>query len=107
MAKRKTPKKEKILDFKPRPEKINQQHLAKLQSHIRTMDQLIMQIGHAELQKHHTLKGMEGIQKTIEELRVQFKKEYGTDNINIDDGTIAYPPENLNPEENGETNKED
>ena len=96
MAKRKTPK---VKDL--RPEKINEQQLAKLQSHIKTIDQLTMQIGHVELQKHHTLRSMEGIQQTIETLRAEFIKEYGTDNINIQDGTIAYP------EENGEINQKD
>ena len=102
MAKRKTPKVEDL-----RPKKINDQQLAKLQSHIKTIDQLTMQIGHVEMQKHHTLKGMDNIQQTIEVLRAEFMKEYGTDNINIQDGVIAYPPENLNPEENGETDKKD
>ena len=107
MAKRKTPKTEKVIDLTPKAEKINEQQLAKLQSHIKTMEQLTMQIGHAEVQKYHTIKGMESIQQTLEILRAEFIKEYGTDNINIQDGTISYPPENLNPEENGETNKED
>tara|TARA_R100000963_G_scaffold29932_1_gene21182 strand:- start:3 stop:293 length:291 start_codon:yes stop_codon:yes gene_type:complete len=96
MAKRKTPK---VKDL--RPEKINEQQLAKLQSHIKTIDQLTMQIGHVEMQKYHTLKGMESVQQTIEILRAEFIKDYGTDNINIQDGTIAYP------EENGEINQED
>ena len=49
---------------------------------------------------HGLLKGMESIQTELDLLRQEFKKEYGTDNVNIQDGTIKYP-------ENGEVNKED
>ena len=47
------------------------------------------------------------IQGDVDTLRDDFKKEYGTDNINIQDGTIGYPQDDPNPEENGETDKED
>ena len=40
-------------------------------------------------------------------MRGEFLEKYGTDNINIQTGEIAYPEENPNPEENGEINKED
>ena len=40
-------------------------------------------------------------QKNIEVMRKEFKEEYGTDEINLQDGTINYPLEN------GETNKKD
>ena len=58
----------------------------------------------------------------IDEHRAKFQEKYGTDNINIQTGVIAYPPEedenqdqtpNLeenptqNIQENGETDKED
>ena len=39
-------------------------------------------------------------------MRKDFYKEYGTDNINIQDGTIGYPEESNSPE-NGETDKKD
>ena len=99
MAKRKTPKVKNL-----RPEKINEQQLGKLQATIKSMDQLTLQIGHAEVQKYHTIKGMENIQQTLEILRAEFIKEYGTDNINIQDGTISYPEEATDLEENNEVN---
>jgi hypothetical protein len=37
----------------------------------------------------------------IAKLQEEFQKEYGTFDINIEDGTINYP------KENGEVNKED
>ena len=103
MAKRKTPKKEKIVALKP--EKINEQELSQLQATIKTVDQLTNDVGRMEVRKYALMKAMENMQRRVESMREDFKKKYGTDNINIQDGTISY--ENTNPEENGEVNKED
>ena len=46
------------------------------------------------------------VQDKIQNMRNDYFKEYGTDNINIQDGTITYP-ENPNPQEDGETDKKD
>ena len=60
-----------------------------------------------EIKKYALVKALENVQNDIQEMRNDFIKEYGTDNINIQDGTISYPPENPNPEGNGETDKKD
>ena len=123
MAKRKTPKTEKVIDLTPKAEKIDEQELAKLQATIKTIDSLTVDVGRIEVQKYGLMKAMGNVQQDIETMRQEFNDKYGTDNINIQDGTIGYPPENPNPEgnqtpnpeenptqitqENGETNKED
>ena len=107
MAKRKTPKAEKVIDLTPKPEKITDAQLNKVQATVRTMDQLTMELGRMDVQKHGLLKGLEDIQTELDVLREDFNKQYGTDNINIQTGAIAYPPENPNTEGNGETDKED
>ena len=123
MAKRKTPKAEKVIDLTPKAEKIDEQELAKLQATIKTIDSLTVDVGRMEVQKYGLMKAMGNVQQDIETMRQEFNDKYGTDNINIQDGTIGYPPENPNPEgnqtpnpeenptqitqENGETNKED
>ena len=107
MAKRKTPKAEKVIDLTPKPDKITDVQLNKVQSTVRTMDSVIMELGRMAVQRHGTLKGLENIQIELDNLREELKKEYGTDNINVQDGTIGYPPENPNPKENGKTDKED
>ena len=84
-----------------KPEKVDEQELARLQSSIKTIDQLTHEVGTIEIRKHALMKAMESVQRRIEAFRQEFFKEYGTDNINIQDGTITYP------EENGEVNKED
>jgi len=101
MAKRKTPKAEKIVDLKPKAEKISEQELNSLQATIKTIDKLTVDIGRMEIQKYSLMKAMENIQQNIETIRQGFNSKYGTDNINIQDGTIGYT------EDNGEINKKD
>ena len=89
-----------------KPEKINDQELAQLQSAIKTIDNLTAEVGGIEVRKHSLLKAMESVHSRLEAQRVNIQKEYGTDNINLQDGTISYPETNVNPS-NGEVNKED
>ena len=100
MAKRKTPKAEKVIDLTPKAEKINEQQLAKLQATIKSMDQFTSDIGRMEVQKQGLIKAMDRLSNDINTMRIEFAKEYGTDDINIHDGTINY-------QENGEVNQED
>ena len=89
-----------------KPEKINDQELAQLQSAIKTIDNLTAEVGGIEVRKHSLLKAMESVHSRLEAQRVNIQKEYGTDNINLQDGTIYYPETNVTPN-NGEVNKED
>ena len=84
-----------------KPEKIDEQELAQLQSSVKTIDQLTHEVGTIEVRKHALMKAMEQVQTRIEQTRVHLNTKYGTDNISIQDGVINYP------EENGEVNKED
>ena len=88
-----------------KPEKIDQNELNNLQATIRTTDKLTDDVGRLELQKYALLKAMEGIQENISDIRKSFVKKYGTDNINIQTGEIAYPDETPNTQENGETDR--
>jgi hypothetical protein len=106
MAKRKTPKAEKVINLAPKPEKITDQELNKLQSTIKTIDHVTVDIGNLEVKKYGLLKALENVQNDIQEMRGEFYKEYGTDNINIQTGEISYPEE-PNTSENGEADKED
>ena len=107
MAKTETTKKEKLVDLNPKPEKITEVELNKLQSSIKTIDHLVADIGQMSLRKYSLMKAMDKIQNDLEILRKDFQDKYGTDNINIQEGTITYQTENPNPPENGETNKKD
>ena len=108
MAKTKTPKAEKVIDLTPKAEKITEQELAKLQATIKTMDQLTGEVGVMEVRKYSMMRAMDQIQGNIEKLRSEFRDKYGTDNVNIQEGTITYPENNeTNQKENGEINKKD
>ena len=85
MAKRKTPK---VKDL--RPEKITEAQLKKTQQTIQTLDYLQMELGKADVKKYGILKGIENIQTELDLMRQEYKKEYGTDNISLEDGTIKY-----------------
>ena len=91
-----------------KPEKISENQLARLQSTIKTVDQLTNEVGQIEVRKYNLLKAMETVQARIETLRKEFSEEYGTDNINIQDGTITYsdttPNPGINPNPNIVTN---
>ena len=67
MGKRKTPKKDRIVDLSPKPEKIESQELIKLQSLIKGINKAQAQIGMIEVQKHSAL-------HDIMEMRKIFKK---------------------------------
>ena len=101
MAKRKTPKADKVIDLKPKAEKITDKELNLLQSTIKTVEHFTNDIGRLEIQKNILIQALTPHQKNIEVMRKEFNEEYGTDEINIQDGTINYPPEN------GETDKKD
>ena len=97
MAKRKTPK----VDLKPRAEKITDQQLERLQKAVAGVNKAKNDIGGLEIQKHSIVGIVNELSNIITELRTEFKNDYGTDDINIQDGSINYS------KENGEVNKED
>ena len=94
-------KKEKIIDLKPKAEKINEEQLKKVQETINNMNRSQLEIGSVELRKHELMHGIAGLKDELALMQKEFEKEYGTFDINISDGTINYP------KENGEVNKKD
>ena len=102
MAKRKTPKGEKIVDLKPKAEKITEEQLKELRSVVTNLNRAQMDIGSIEVRKHEALHAVLQMQMLIEEMRKRFKDEYGSDDINIADGTIKY-----NENDTNEANKKD
>ena len=94
-------KDKEVIDLTPKPEKLTENELARLQATVKTVDQLTHEVGTIEVRKHALMKAMESVQIRIEAIRVELKDQYGTDNISIQDGTINHQ------EENCEANKED
>ena len=91
-------KKEELVDLKP--EKVTDEQLTKIQKIVSNINQAQMEVGRYEAGKHtllHTIQVLQGELKLVQD---ELEKQYGTVNINIEDGTIKYP-------ENGEANKKD
>lgn len=100
MAKRKTPKADKVVDLKPRAERISNEQLQKAQGLINAVNRAQMDLGILETRKHGLLHDVATVQDQLTVMQGTFEKEYGTANINIQDGTINY-------EEDAETDKKD
>ena len=96
MAKRKTPK---VKDL--RPEKITDEQLKKVQDTVNAMNRTQMEIGQLETRKHELVHNIAVVKDGLAALQSEFEKEYGTIDVNIQDGTINYPPDN------GKTDKKD
>ena len=86
-------KKEKIVDLKPKAEKITEDQLKKVQETINNINRLQMELGMLETRKHAMLHSITGIQEKLALMQTEFEKEYGTSDINIQDGTINYKDE--------------
>ena len=73
--------------------KITNDELNKVQSIINNINRAQLEIGSFESKKHNMLHHVNSLQEELNKLQVIFKKNYGTDDINIQDGTINYKKE--------------
>ena len=83
-----------------KPEKITDEQLKKVQDTVNNMNRAQLEIGSMEVRKHEIMHQIAGLRDELTLLQTEFDKEYGTFDINIQDGTINYP-------DNGETDKKD
>ena len=83
-----------------KPEKITDKQLKKVQDTVNNINRAQLEIGSVELKKHEMMHQIAGLRDELTLLQTEFDKEYGTFDINIQDGTINY-------KEDGEVNKED
>ena len=90
MAKVKTPKKEKMVDLKPKAEKITDEQLQKVQTIVNTLNRVQLELGMLETKKHGMLHNIQAVQDQLTLLQSEFEKQYGTVNINIQTGEIDY-----------------
>ena len=83
-----------------KPEKITDEQLTKVQNTVNSINRAQLEIGSMEVKKHELMHNIAGARDNLTVLQSEFEKEYGTFDINIQDGTINYP-------ENGEADKKD
>jgi hypothetical protein len=86
-------KKEKVVDLKSKPEKITDEQLKKVQETVNTINRAQIEIGGMELRKHEVLHQLAGVKDELTLLQDELKEEYGTIDVNINDGTINYDGE--------------
>ena len=83
-----------------KPEKITDDQLKKVQDTVNNLNRSQLEIGSMEIKKHEMMHQIAGLRDSLTVLQSEFEKEYGTFDINIQDGAINYP-------ENGEADKKD
>ena len=69
--------------------KIKEEELKVIQNQQQKLNELVRNIGLLESQKHALLHDIAVINKDVEEYKSVLEKEYGTININIEDGTYT------------------
>ena len=84
-----------------KPEKITDEQLEKVQTTVNNINRQQLEIGSIEVKKHELMHSIASFREELTVLQVEFENDYGTFDINIQDGTINYE------KENGEANKKD
>ena len=74
-----------------KPEKITDEQLTKVQNTVNSINRAQLEIGSMEVKKHELMHNIAGARDNLTVLQSEFEKEYGTFDINIQDGTINYP----------------
>ena len=83
--------KEKVIDLKPKVDKISEDHLKELQQVVSGINNIQFNIGKLEVQKHKMLHDLAINNDKVLLLQEKLEKEYGTYDVNLDDGTINWP----------------
>jgi hypothetical protein len=81
-------KEEKVVDLKP--QKITDEQLSEVQRVVNAMNRGQMELGMLETRKHNMLHDVAVIQDKLAKMQGEFEKQYGTFDVNIQDGTINY-----------------
>jgi hypothetical protein len=69
--------------------KIKKEQLEKINNHQEAVNSILHQLGFLESQKHALLHELGGVNQEIEEFKNTLEKEYGSININVEDGTYT------------------
>ena len=86
-------KKEEVIDL-AKPEKVTEAELKSIQAIVDRINNAQMNIGQLEARKHQVLHMIAGTNDELTLMQENLTKAYGTNDINIQDGTINYPKEN-------------
>ena len=73
-----------------KPEKVTDEQLGKIQKLVDTINRAQMDIGALESRKHQALHFLAGTNDELQLMQDELMKEYGTNDVNIQDGVINY-----------------
>lgn len=73
--------------------KIKDEQLQKLQGFVQTLNQMQMQLGKLEVEKHSLLHQTAEVQSQLQSYQKELEEEYGKVSVNIQDGTYVAIPE--------------
>ena len=73
-----------------KPEKITSEQLTNVQNTVNNINRAQLEIGSIEVKKHEMMHNIAGLREELNVLQQEFEKEYGTFDVNIQDGTINY-----------------
>ena len=99
MAKNTTKKIKELKGIKS--EKVTEEQLKRIKESVERINNTTMSVVQLEARKHQALHFLANVNDELVLLQNELKDQYGTDDVNITDGTINYP------KENGETDKKD
>ena len=76
-----------------KPERVTDAQLKRIQETVSVINRAHSEIGSLETKKHALMHQVSSNQEMLHTLQDQLEKEYGTVDININDGTINYREE--------------
>ena len=85
--------KDKEVELKVKAEKVSEEHLKQMQHLVDGINRMQFNIGRIEHQKNGLLHNLSITQDKITVMQDTLQKEYGSFDVNLDDGTINWPKE--------------
>jgi beta-galactosidase beta subunit len=76
-----------------KPEKITDEQLKKVQDTVNGINRAQLEIGSMEVKKHEMMHNVSSFRDKLTVLQAEFEEQYGTFDINIQDGVINYSKE--------------
>jgi len=74
-----------------KPEKITDEQLKRVQDTVNSINRAQLELGSMELKKHEVMHSVAGLRDELTVLQNEFEKDYGTFDVDIQNGIINYP----------------
>ncbi len=86
-------KKEKVIDLKPKAEKVTKEEFRNLQAVVDQNNNITFRLGQLEIEKHELVHRHADVRRRIIESQKELVEKYGTANVDLETGVINYPKE--------------